>query len=354
MKIKTILSGTLVLLLLYSCGSKQEQTTQQTSSKKYPVSEAKKQDVILHSEFPTILKGEVDIEIKPRLTGTIEKVYVDEGTVVKKGHALYLFDSPESKQSLEAAQATYNTAKLDVERMRPLAEKGIISDVLLKSYENKYNSAAASLEKSQASMGWVSVTSPINGTIGTLPYRLGSLVTSSSILTHVANTQNVVAYFSMNEKELLSFLKKWEGNTQAEKIKNMPSVQLILADGSTYEEEGRIETISGVVDSNTGSVNIRASFPNPHGLLRSGTSGKVIIPDALKDVYVIPQKATFSQQDKTLVFMYEDSKAVSRVIKVESTPDGKSYVVLDGIKAGDKIITDGVSTLKSGMEIQVQ
>ncbi len=354
MNLQKITIGALGLLLLVSCGKTAQNTEAVAPTKKYPVSELVEKDVELHSVYPTVLKGQVDIEIKPRVNGFIEAVYVDEGSVVKKGTPLFKINSPSSIQALKTAQASYNNAQLDVERMRPLAEKGIISDVLLKSYENAYHTAKANLDNAKASMGWTTVTSPINGTVGTIPFRIGSLVTSSSVLTNVANTDKVVAYFSMNEKELLQYMRKWEGDTQAEKIEKMPSLKLLLADGSEYEEEGRIETISGVVDPATGAVNFRAVFNNPHGLLRSGTSGKVIIPTLLKNVFVIPQKATFAQQNKVLIYKLEGNKTVQKVITVESTPDGKNFAVLEGVNAGDKIVTDGISTLSNGMEIQIQ
>lgn len=341
------------LVLSTSCGQNAANSIQEPTIRKYPVEIMKTQDVELQTVYPTVLQGEVDIEIKPRVEGTIQEVYVDEGSVVQKGQRLFTIDSPSAIQELETSQANYNTARLDVERMRPLAEKDIISPVLLESYENVFKSAEAALNKAKASVAWTTVTSPINGTVGTLSYRKGSLVNSSSVLTHIANTSNVVAYFTMNEKELLSFLRKWEGDSQAEKIQNMPKVKLILADGSEYEENGRIETISGVVD-NSGAVNIRAVFANPQGLLRSGTSGKIIIPQKLTDVFLIPQKATYSMQDKVLVYKYNGTKVNSNSIDVKATPDGKNYAVLNGIAPGDTIVTDGLATLSEGMQISIQ
>ncbi|MCU4164972.1 efflux RND transporter periplasmic adaptor subunit [Carboxylicivirga caseinilyticus] len=351
---KTIALGIIGFFIMVSCQQKPTQSNTQTNAKNYPVQKMVASDVDLHTVFPTVLKGEIDIEIKPRIDGFIEAVYVDEGSIVKKGQVLFEINSPVSEQNLETAEANYNTARLDVERMRPLAEKGIISDVLLESYENSFSSAKAAYESAKASLSWTKVKSPVDGIVGTLPYRLGTLVNSSSVLTTVANTQHVVAYFSMNEKELLEYMRSWEGNTQAEKIQNMPSVKLMLADGTEYEHAGRIETISGVVDVNTGSVNFRAVFDNPNGILRSGTSGQVIIPKTIKDVFLIPQKATFSQQDKVLVYKYDNNKVNQKVISVKSTPDGQYYAVLSGLESGDQIVTDGVSTLKNGMEIQIQ
>jgi RND family efflux transporter, MFP subunit len=355
MKMNKILVGGLTLLMVFTaCKNKQTTQKQEEKAQSYPVTTLSTQDVELQSVYPAVLKGQEDIDIKPRVDGFIEAIYVDEGSIVKKGQPLFKINSPSSVQSVQNAQANYNTAKLDVERIRPLAEKGIISNVKLSTYENSLASAKAALDQAKAVSAWTTVTSPVNGVVGSISYRLGSLVNNSNVLTTVANTTNVIAYFSMNEKELYEFMRNWNGNSQAEKIKNMPLVKLLLSDGSEYEEKGRIETISGVVDATSGAVNFRASFSNKNGLLRSGTSGKVIIPRTLKNILVIPQKATFSQQDKILAFKVQGDSVVQKAITVKSTPDGKSYAVLEGLASGDKIVTDGIATLKNGKKIKLK
>ncbi len=350
-KLLCVLCG---ITLLLSCKQQTQQAaTTKAVTKEYPSAKMEKKSVELQTVYPTVMQGLIDIQIKPRIEGTITGVLVDEGTYVQKGQALFQLDAPATVQELETAKANYNTAKLDVERTRPLAEKGIVSEVMLQSYENVLASAEAALEKAQSSMSWTTVVSPITGTVGDINFRLGSLVNSSSVLTHIANTDDVVAYFSMNEKDLLSFLRQLEGENQSEKIAHIPPVRLRLADGSLYEEAGKIETISGVV-SNSGAVNFRAVFPNKQGLLRSGTSGKIILPRMLEDVFIIPQKATYYMQNKVLTYKYVSGKASATTISVEATPDGKYYAVLAGLNAGDTIITDGIATLADGMPVQIQ
>jgi membrane fusion protein (multidrug efflux system) len=322
--------------------------------KAYPVETVSLQNVELQTVYPAILKGQEDIDIKPRVDGFIEKVYVDEGTIVHKGQPLFKINSPASVQNLQNARANYNTAKLDVDRIRPLADKGIYSEVKLSTYENALASAKAALDEARAMLSWTTVTCPVNGIVGTINLRQGSLVSNTSVLTSVANTTNIIAYFSINEKDLLELLKSQQGNTQAAKIKNMPRVKLLLSDDTEYEETGKIETISGIVDAISGSVNFRASFPNKHGLLRSGSSGKIIVPQPVSNALVIPQKATFSQQDKVLVFKVVGDSVVQKAITVKATPDGQSYVVLDGLVSGDKIVSGSIATLKSGQKIKVQ
>jgi len=354
MKSRKFLIGSMALLLcITSCKNKQAETAV-VQVKAFPVATLTAQDVELQSSYPAVLKGQQDIDIKARVEGYIDAVLVDEGAIVKKGQPLFKINSPSSVQMIQNAKANYNTAELDVERMRPLAQKGIISEVKLSTYENTLASAKATLDQAKATLNWATVTSPVDGVVGTLAYRQGSLVTNTTVLTTVSNTSNVVAYFSVNEKDLLELLKEFKGNTQAEKIKNMPAVRMILSDGTQYEETGRIETISGVVDATSGSVSFRALFPNKHGLLRSGSSANVIIPSEQKGAIVIPQKATFAQQDKILVYKFQGDSVIQKVVSVKTTPDGQGYVVTEGLSLGDKIVTDGIANLTNGQKIKEQ
>jgi RND family efflux transporter, MFP subunit len=366
MKTRMIFSGAIALLGLASCGNS-NQTDSETAAREYPVMEMSRQEANMQTVYPATIKGQEDIEVKPRVDGYIEAIYVDEGSAVKAGQALFKINSPASEQSLTSAEAAVNsekarvnTAKVDVERYRPLAEKGIVSEVQLQTYQNAYETALASLQQAEATlknaratMSWTTVTSPVDGAVGSIPYRKGSLVNSTNTLTTIANTGNVYAYFSLNERKLMDFLEGIEGESQSEKIKNMPPVSLILADGSEYGEKGRIETITGTVDITTGSANFRAEFPNKSGKLRSGTSGKIIIPKMLEDVYVIPQKATFSLQDKVLVYKLAGDSVTQQIISVQSMPNGQEYAVTGGLSDGDKIVSDGVATLRNGMKIAV-
>lgn len=354
MKNKLFIGGIILSMFFTACKNKQAMPNAADQIKSFPVTTLSPQDVDLQTVFPALIKGEQDIDIKPRIDGFIDAVYVDEGAMVKKGQPLFKINSPSSVQILESANATYNNAKLDLERMRPLAEKGIISKVKISTYENAFASAKAVLEQAKASIGWTTVTAPVNGVVGSINFRIGSLVNNTTVLTTVANTSNVIAYFSMNEKDLFEFMRNWEGKSQTEKINNMPPVKLLLSDGSEYEEKGRIQTIAGVVDPISGAVNFRVLFPNKQGLLRSGTSGKVVISRTLKNVLVVPQKATFSQQDKILVYKVQGDSVVQNVIKVKPTPDAKNYAVIEGLSSGDKIVTDGLINLRNGKKIKVQ
>lgn len=364
--LKFTIGVTVLMIMLVSCGGGNSQSTgQPTTVQEYPVRVMKKENAHMQSVYPATIRGQEDVEIKPRVDGYIEAIYVDEGSVVRAGQALFRINSPASEQALTSARAAVNsekarvnTAKVDVERYRPLAEKEIVSEVQLQTFVNAYQTALATLEQAEATlknaeavMSWTTVTSPVDGVVGSIPYRKGSLVNSSHTLTSIANTGNVYAYFSLNERKLMDFMDGIEGTSQSEKIKNMPSVSLVLSDGSTYEEQGRIETITGTVDITTGSANFRAEFSNTSGKLRSGTSGKVIIPHTLHDVYVIPQKASFNQQDKVLVYKMEGDSVRQHILSVLPMPNGLDYAVISGLSEGDKIVTDGVATLRNGMKI---
>jgi len=349
-----IIRGMVLVILSVSCKSKQSESDQPAGTTSYQVITLLPQAVELQSVFSAVLKGQEDVDIKPRVDGFIEAVYVDEGAKVSKGQALFKINSPSSVKNLEEAQSNCSTAKLDVERLRPLAEKNIISPVQLESYKNTLAAAEAALEQAKATMSWVTVTSPVDGVVGTISYRLGSLVDNSSVLTTVSNTTNVIAYFSMNEKELYEFMEDLEGKTKDEKIKNIPNIKLLLSNGHEYEESGHIATISGIVDQTSGTVNLRASFPNKNGLLLSGTSGNVIIPKHMNEALVIPQNATFTQQNKVLAYKVQGDSVVQEAITVASTPDGKSYVILNGLESDDKIVSDDIMSLSNGKKIKIE
>jgi membrane fusion protein (multidrug efflux system) len=335
-------------------GGGKAQGPAQGKSQVFPTEVLAAGPVDLQSTYPATLLGKDEVEVKPRLEGTVEAVFVEEGAHVRKGQALFRINSPSTAKALQQAKAQFATANLDVERTRPLAEKGIVSDVSLSSYENALASAKAALQDAKASMGWVVVTSPVDGLVGTIDDRVGNLVTTATTLTTVSNTSDIVAYFSLDEKDLYRSLGQWKGSSKAEKLKSVPPVRFVLSDGTSYPLPGRIETISGKIDPTTGSVSVRAIFPNRQGLLFSGTSGKVVLPDHRNAALVIPQKATFSLQDKVLVYSVEGDSAMQRNIKVVPLSDGRNYLVDSGLAAGERIVTDGIVNLSNGQKIKIR
>lgn len=365
MKFKRIILGAFALsLLVVSCGPKQDD--KQKEIPEYPTTVIQKQSTQLESSYPAQIKGQEDIEIRPRIDGFVKDIFVDEGSIVKKGQKLFSIDSPSSEQGIRtakaavaAAEAQVQTAQLNVDRIEPLARQGIVSKVQYDTNVNALLSAKAALTQAKAQeynanevLKWSVVTSPVDGIVGQIPYRLGSLVDRANVLTTVANTQEVYVYFSVNEIMLMDLLSKLEGNTQKEKIKNMPEVELRLKNGSSYGYKGKISTIEGQVDRSTGTTRLRANFPNPEGLLRSGFIATIVIPTYVEDAIVIPQKSTYPQQNKNLAYVVKGDSVVSTLIEITPTPDGKHYVVNSGLSEGDRIVADGLISLRDGMKIK--
>lgn len=361
-------------LTLASCGNSKDKAAQAAAGgpppvKDYKVVTLQPRSATLNTDFPASIQGQQNIEIRPRIEGYVEKIYVDEGAVVKAGQPLFKINDPQYEQAvrtadagIKTAQAQVSTAKLAVVKVKPLVDKEIVSKYELESAQFTYDSALASLAQAKAALAnaktnlsYTLVTSPVNGVVGSIPYRLGSLVnaTSADPLTTVSSIGSVYAYFAFNEKLLLSFTKDSTGTSFAAKIAKLPKVSLILSDGSTYAEQGKIETVNGLINTATGSTNIRARFSNPHGVIRSGSSTTVRIPNTVKDVIIIPQSATFELQDKMFaVVVDKDGKTKNVNLKVMENTAGNYYVVESGLKAGDQIVLEGVSTLKDGTQIK--
>lgn len=365
MKLTNLIYGVSTLLLFSACGNKQGNGAG-APDEKYPTAVIQAQNVELSTSYPTTILGKQDIEIRPRIDGFIDAIRVEEGHFVKKGQSLFKINSPQAEQALtstkaaiEMAKASVNTAKTNVDRIEPLAKKGIVGEVQLTTAKDSYNKALASLQQAEAAYknavatySWTDVKSPVDGLVGSIPFRVGSLVNSMNVLTTVANVDEVYAYFSLNEKAFVSLINRLEGKTQDEKIKNIPPLKLTLADGSVYPLEGKVETITGSVNTTTGSVTLRAQFPNPQHGLRSGMSGVVSMPQIMENALVVPQKAVFEQQNKSLVYLVQgDTIVVMKAITVLPTPDGKDYVVTSGLEPNDVVVTDGIITLRHGKKI---
>ncbi|PBJ08260.1 efflux RND transporter periplasmic adaptor subunit [Flavobacterium sp. ACN6] len=361
-------------IIIASCGKndKSAQAGGAPQIKEYKTVTLQPESATLNSDFPASIQGQQNIEIRPRVEGYIDKIFVDEGAVVKAGQPLFKISAPEYEQqvrtataSIKSAQADLSAAKLAVNKVKPLVEKGIISKYDLESAQYTYESAQANLAQANAALvnaktnlGYTTVTSPVNGVVGSIPFRLGSLVSSNTAdpLTTVSSIGNVYAYFAMNEKMLLNFTQNnTTGASLAQKIKSMPAVSLLLSDGSTYDEKGHIETVNGLINTETGSVNIRARFPNSKGIIRSGSSTTVRIPTDVKDAIIVPQSATFELQDKIFaVVLGKDGKTRNANITILDNSAGNYYVVTEGLKAGDEIVLEGVASLKEGSEIKAQ
>ena len=361
----------LMMFAAISCSNQQKggQPGSAGKIKEYPVITVKLQSTKLFKDYPTKLQGQQTVEIRSKIAGYIEQILVDEGAYVRKGQVLFRLNANDvqamvrsAEAMVKVAEADVNVAKVNVEKTKPLVEKNIISKFDLESFESTQKSkeallaqAKANLENAKANLQYTLITSPAEGTIGNFPFRVGSLVSSSTAepLTTVSNTINMYAYFSLNEKEFLTMTKGLTGKTLQEKFAKLPGVSLILADNSVYEEDGRIETASGLVDSQTGAVNVRASFPNTGGLLRSGGSGMVRIPQYIDSVIIIPQKTSYELQGKHFVYVVgADNKVHNTEIEVLVGNLKDSYVVTSRLHAGDQIVLEGIASLVNDAEIK--
>lgn len=349
----TILS--MIALMFASCKQEQQQAPQQQALP-LTVTEVPQKNVTAYTTYPTTIEGTINSEVRAKVSGYIQKVLVDEGQKVRKGQALFKLETQSLSQDAEAAKARVNVAQVEVNKLKPLVEKNIISEVQLETAKANLAQAKSTYNSVVANIGYATVTSPVDGFVGAIPYREGSLVsaTSAKPLTTVASIERVFAYFSMNETEYLDFLQQTEGKTLQDKIANFPKVELQLANGQTYEQKGTIETVTGQIDANTGTVSFRAVFDNPKMLLTNGNSGTIKIPNTYENALVVPQSATYEQQGQTYVYTVgEGNAATSTLITVEDKTD-LFYIVNSGVKTGDLIVVKGIGKLRNGMPIQPQ
>lgn len=354
-------------LALGSCGGKQQAPAQQAPQVAVMTVETGTSD--LSSSYPAIIKGKTDIDIRPQVTGFITKVHVDEGQRVRKGQTLFTLDQvqfqaavEQAEASLNSAKAAVNTAAITEKNKRMLFDKNIISETEWQLAANQLAQAKAAQAQAQAALtnarknlAYTVVTAPSDGVVGTIPNREGSLASPSSAvpLTTVSDNSQIYAYFSLNEKDLLDLTDGGKYSIDS-RIGQMPAVKLQLADGSIYPIEGKVSTVSGVINNSTGAASVRALFDNPSGMLRSGNTGNVVIPQHNDSVIVIPQKASFEIQGLRYVYVLNDSNITqTRPVQVLDISNGKDFVVLGGLTPGERIVTDGVGTVvRDGMPVQ--
>ena len=336
----------------------------QFGDNEYPVVTVGTSSASMQSSFPATIKGVQDVQICPKVQGFIRQINVKEGQTVGAGQVLFVLDNVtyqaqvrQSEASVNTAQASFNTAKLSLENSQKLHESGVIGDFELQSATNSYESAKAGLAQAQAGLAsakemlsFCYVKSPAAGVVGTLPYKVGTLVNTASVLTTVSNNSSMEVYFSLTEKDALAMSQTAGGQNAA--ISALPNVQLQLADGTIYNHDGKVTKMSGVIDASTGSVQVIALFPNPEKVLKSGGSGAIIIPKSNSEAIIIPQSCVSEVQNKKFVYILgKDNKVKYTEIKVDPQNDGNNYIVTDGLKVGDKYITNGITKLSDGMEI---
>lgn len=363
MKIKSLLFVVAVAVALVSCGGGGGMP--KFGDDEFPVQTIGSSSASMQTTYPATIKGIQDVEVRPKVSGFITKVYVHEGQTVSAGQVLFSIDSETYRAAVQQAQAGVNTAKaqlntarLTYENNKKLFEKNVIGQYELSTAQNTYATAQASVAQAQAALAsakeqlsWCQVTSPSAGVIGSLPFKVGALVSASSALTTVSEIGTVEVFFSMSESQMLS-LTKTAGNVNAA-IKALPAVKLQLADGTLYNHPGKIVKASGVIDPSTGSLSLIAHFANPERLLKSGGAGQIIIPNDNNAVIQVPQEACSEVQDKIFVYKVgKDNKVVYSEIKVDPQNDGNNYIVTSGLNVGDRIVVKGITKLTDGMDIK--
>ena len=365
MKRNKILMVVAMAVALVSCGGKGGGMPN-FGDNEFPVQSAQTKDASMQTTYPATIKGVQDVEIRPKASGFITRVCVKEGQSVGVGQLLFVIDNEtyqaavrQAQASVNTATAQCNTAKLTYENNQKLFEQNVIGQYELESAKNTYASAQAQLSLAKATLAsakeqlsFCFVKSPAAGVIASLPYKVGAMVSASSVpaLTTVSNISSMEVYFSMTEKDMLE-LSKTAGGTQAA-INSIPSVRLQLADGTVYGHEGKVTKASGVIDASTGSVQLIAHFPNPERLLKSGGSGSIIISKNDNSAIIIPQSCVSEVQDKKFVYVLgKDNKVKYTEITVDPQTDGLNFIVRSGLKPGDKYVTNGITKLSDGMEI---
>jgi membrane fusion protein (multidrug efflux system) len=320
-----------------------------------------------YREYTASLEGSNDIEIRPQVSGYIEKIFVDEGAFVKKGQPLFkINDQPfqealnNANAALAVARANQSAAEIEVNKLEPLVQNNVVSPIQLKTAKSAYDASTAYVSQANATVGnakinigYSLIKAPVDGYIGRVHIKIGSLVgtTNQDPLTNISEVKDVRAYFSVSETSFIRFKDEYPGKTIEEKIKNLPPVELILSDNSVYPLKGKVEIVAGQFTTGSGAIPFRASFPNPNGVLRSGNTGRVRISVTLPAGPVIPQEATYELQDKTFVFVLGDSNKVVNTAVQLGGRQGNYYLVENGIKAGDKIVFSGVDKLSDGAKI---
>ncbi|MDE7387684.1 MAG: efflux RND transporter periplasmic adaptor subunit [Muribaculaceae bacterium] len=346
------------LCVLSACGSSSNQTAQGPGmAPTLAVMTVAPGSIELESSFPATIKGKTDIDVRPMVSGNIVAVHVDEGQRVHKGQLLFTIDQVPYQAAVDQARASVNvastaleTAQISYNSNKALFDKDIISKHALQISANQLAQAKAQLTQAQAglvnaekNLSYTQVTAPSDGVVGAIPLRVGALASpSGQALTTVSDNSEVYAYFSLNEKELLDLTN---GGTQTLEaaISAMPDVTLRLANGSTFPNPGKVATVSGVIDATTGSATVRALFANVNNMLRSGSTGNVILPVTATDALIIPQKATFEVQDRKFVYTLDENNTLHTTpVTILPQQDGKNYVVTSGLNPGDRIVIEGV------------
>ena len=357
----------IIAISLFSCSPKPE-TAQAPPPPALPVASIVSGTQTTYQEYPASIEGTVNVEVRPQVSGALDKVFVDEGAFVSAGQPIFKINEQPYRAalnnalaSLHAAQAAAGNAQLEIDKLSPLVANKVVSEYQLKTAKASYQVAKANIESARANvataqinLGYTLIKAPVSGYIGRLIKKQGSLVSPQDVeaLTQLSDVHDVHVYFSLGEKDFVAFKEQYPGATLKDKLKQLPPVALLLSDNSEYAKQGHIDMIDGQFDKTTGAITLRASFNNPQGLLRSGNTGKVRLSLQHKNALIVPESATVEMQDKVFVWAVADSNKVKKLPITIEGRSGNNYLVRDGIKAGDRIVLSGIDKLQEGTVIK--
>ena len=358
-----ILACIVVLMSISGC----KKSTVMPTDNTYPMMTVSNTDKTIQTSYSATIQGLQDVDIYPQVSGKITQICINEGASVKKGQTLFVIDPVPYRAALATAEANVESAaagvanaELTLNSKKKLFDQEVISafdlqqaQISLRSQNATLAQARAQYTKAKNDLSYTEVKSPVDGVAGMIPYRVGALVSANitTPLVSVSDDHIMHAYFSLTENQMLEISREFGGTSRAT---NLPAVELSLSDGSKYDKKGKIDAISGIIDKSTGAVSVRASFDNPDHLLRSGNTGNIILPTTRQNCIVIPQTATYELQDKVFVYKVVNNKTQSTRINVFPVNDGKEYIVEEGLKKGDIIISDGAGLLQDGIDVKAK
>lgn len=361
---RNILPGLLISVALYSCGASAGSNAGAATAPELPVTTLDTSSAITSRQYSAVLEGKVNVDIRPQVDGYLDKIFVDEGSFVKAGQSLFqINDRPYREQlnkdiaNLHAMESAVAAAELEVDKVKPLVENKVVANMQLRTAMAALQTAKANVEQakaavaaSQINVGFTLVKAPVSGYIGRIPKRIGNLAgkTDAAPLTTLSDISEVYAYFSMSENDFIDFSKGASGVTLHQQLQQLRPVTLILSNGEVFPQKGRIEMVDGQFNKTTAAISLRATFPNPTATLRSGNTGKVKIEQLYTGILQVPQSATLEMQDKVFVYELGDSNIVKRRILQLAGSNGDHFIVKEGLKRGDKIVTAGIETLVEG------
>jgi membrane fusion protein (multidrug efflux system) len=350
----------ITLFFLTACSAK-SRNTQITETQTFPVTRLIAKDTTLQQGYVSNIQAVRNVEIRARVTGFLDEIYIDEGQEVKRGQLLFKINDVEYKAELAREKANLSStiaeakaAELEVARVKMLVEKKVISKSELEVARTKLNAAQARIKEARSAvanattrLSYTSIRAPFNGLIYRIPLKAGSLIEEGSLLTSVSDIHTVYAYFNVSEDEYLRYIKTLEQHPG----RASQEVSLVLADGSNYPHKGSVQTIQSEFDESTGSIAFRASFPNPEKLLKHGATGRVFLTTAVDSAVLLPQKSVFEIQDKNYVFLLDKNNRIKMHSFIPGKRFSKFYIVKSGLKAGDRVVYEGIQNLRDGMSV---